>query len=328
MKADKVKVFLAALGAKQTKVRGDWISASCVLGHWNHGGGVDHNPSFGIKIEAKKKSISHCWSCGWGGDLMDLVMEIAKLQKKNPCGGMNLGKAVELLSDELAEMELDPNSIPEYDEKKENVDHVFSDVWLKSFKPWHEFPEAVAYVVSRNIEGEIADEFDLRYDPQQSRLCFPFRNFKGQLMGLQGRSIEKNPTLRYYQYAYQGKRNGHVWMNEDKIDFDKPVVLVEGPMDLLRVAHHYKNCAASFTSGLSVEKLKRIGDAQDGIITFYDYGAGGNAARAKIKKTMSKYPVQHIIPTEEQDDAGNCTDGELIGYLQKYVPVLKSVELA
>ena len=102
------------------------------------------------------------------------------------------------------------------------------------------------------------------------------------------------------------------------MDLDKPVVLCEGPFDAAKIMKHYPNVAASFTSGLSVEKCKRLADASE-IITFYDYGSGGNAARKRIAEVFKKAAVTHLIPTESQDDAGNMTDEAIREYLRPYV---------
>jgi 5S rRNA maturation endonuclease (ribonuclease M5) len=198
---------------------------------------------------------------------------------------------------------------------------VFPEAWLKTFKIATHFPEAMAYLISRGIDYKMVMELDIRYDPTQHRVCFPFRNYKGELMGLQGRDINKVTSLRYFQYPYHQKHNLHVWMGESTLDLDQPVVLTEGPHDFARIYKHYKNVACSFTSGLSVEKIKRIADATS-IITLYDFGAGGNAARAKLKKVLPNVPMEHIVPTEEQDDAGNMTSAELRDALGPFVELL------
>jgi hypothetical protein len=108
----------------------------------------------------------------------------------------------------------------------------------------------------------------------------------------------------------------HVWMGENLLDLDSPVVLCEGPLDFCSIWQIYENVACSFTSGISKSKLLRISDA-DSLITLYDHGKGGDAARSAIKQFMPKYPRVDIIPTKEEDDASNMPQQSLINYLRE-----------
>jgi 5S rRNA maturation endonuclease (ribonuclease M5) len=127
-------------------------------------------------------------------------------------------------------------------------------------------------------------------------------------------------ALRYKQYRYEGLVNGSVWMGENWADFDQPLILVEGPFDLASVMRVYPNVVASFTSGLSVEKCLRLGGVSE-IMTLYDYGRGGEAARQKISKVFKKIPVRHLIPTKEQDDPGNMTEDEIRAIIKSQLSV-------
>lgn len=318
MKQDKIVQFLKAVNSKRTGYRSGWIEANCPLGPWAHANGVDASPSFGIKESSKNKSICKCLSCGWGGDMLDLVFHLSHLQKKHPAEGYNLDVAAKLATDEFDDLELSFGNIPDYGDEPIKHEIVFPEEWLASFRKLEDFPDAVNYVTERMLSGVMVEALDMRYDPLQRRVCFPFRNFSGKLVGVQSRAIDKDVALRYYQYGYQGHRNGFNWMGENIIDLDKPVVLLEGPFDYASVFRCYQNVAASFTSGLSVEKCKRLSDVSE-IITFYDYGMGGTAARSRIEELFKGVPITHIVPTQEQDDAGNMSLDEVWNSLEGHV---------
>jgi len=320
MIASKIKLLLVSLGTKPSGDRGKWVEAPCVLAPWRHLGGVDAHPSFGIKAEDKKKSICKCLSCGFGGDLMDLLFALREGMKRYPHLAFSLAEAASIVSSELDDLDLAINEIPEYGEPLPKLDKVFPEQWLATFKDFAVFPDAVNYIRSRGVSTGVAKELGVKFDPLQRRICFPFRNFKGELMGLQGRAIDGGVELRYYQYGYKGDRNLHCWMGESMVDLDKPVVLVEGPIDFARVFATYKNVVASFTSGLSIEKVKRISEAES-VITFYDYGSGGNAARKRISEVLGKVPIKHLIPTLEEGDPGNLSDEVMLEYLEGLVPL-------
>lgn len=317
MKRERIRSLLRAFGSKETGYRSGWVLGHCPLAPWTHSMGKDTNPSFAVK-EGNKKSICKCLSCGFGGDLMDLLFRVRQLQKKDFHEGLKLEQAASLINHEFDDMDIDPDAIPEYGDAKPKTDVVFPEWWLDSFHSVLKFPEAIAYLANRGVSKELAQELDVRFDPLQRRIGFPFRNSKKELMGIQGRALDKNVELRYYQYGYNNHRNMQCWMGEDRLDLDKPVVLLEGPFDYTSVFRLYPNVAASFTSGLSVEKCKRLADASE-IITLYDYGSGGNAARKRIAEVFKKAAVTHLIPTESQDDAGNMTEQEIAAILKGHV---------
>lgn len=317
MRKDKIAALLQALKSKKTGERaGVWVEAYCPF-VWKHGG-KDAHPSFGIKSSDKKKSICKCWSCGYGGDLQDLVMDIALHVRKHKLVGYDLKLAMQLTANEAEDMDINPEDIPDYDAPTVSEELVFDAKWLASFPSVMKFEAPLAYLKSRNVTMDMVKQFDIRFDPTQNRVCFPFYNFKGELVGVQGRDLEKHSALRYYQYGFKGHRNGMCWYGENKVSLDKPVVLVEGVFDYFSVYRAYENVLASFTSGLSVEKLKRVADAES-LITLYDYGSGGNAAREAIPKKLKGVPITHLLPTEQEDDAGQMTLNEITNHLKGHV---------
>lgn len=315
--------LLLALNSRQSGSRGDWVLGRCPLGPWNHSNG-DAHPSFGILSSSSGLSICKCQSCGFGGDLMDLLLKIQELMRRSPASGYDLATAAGYVNFELSEIDSTSIVIADYGDVKPNgpADILFPEEWLSSFKHYSMFPAAVDYLHSRGVSSQLANDLDVRFDPIQYRVVFPYRSFGGRLLGAQGRYIGKDPTaLRYLQYGYKKKYNSHVWMGENAINLDLPVVLVEGPFDLASVRRVYPNVLASFTSGLSLAKLKRIEDAVE-VFTFYDHGSGGNAARASISDFFYRLPVSHLVPTEFQGDPGAMSAPEVISTFGDCLPLL------
>lgn len=319
MKAKSIENLLKLLNSHKTGTRGSWVLGHCVLGPWNHGG-RDQDPSFGIKENSKGRSFCKCMSCGFGGDLMDLVMEVKRLQAKSYAPGYNLALAGPMVLNETDEIDLVLEVIPEYGDPIPEEEEPFPQWWLDSFMSASKFPEAMAYLASRSVSPAMVAFLDVRYDPTKRRVGFPFRDSRGRIMGMQGRAIDKSEDLRYYQYGFKDQRNGTVWMGEDRIDLDRPIVLCEGPLDLTSILRCYDNVLASFTSGLSMGRLRRIRDASE-IVTFYDFGKGGYAARTRISEFFKSIPVSHVIPTKEQDDSGNMSFEEVVSALEGKVPL-------
>jgi len=318
MSPDKVRALLSLIGSKHTETRGPWIIGPCPFAHWLHDGGKDAHPSFGIQSTNKKKSIYKCFSCGMGGDLFALHIDLLSHFDKNTPGKANFGKVLELVVAEQDELEFDPD-IPDYPEDKPAVDIEFPESWLHNFRPYSHFNEAQHYLASRQGTPKLWAALDLRYDPFAKRVCFPFRNSKGLLMGVQGRAITKaSPRYYFYPHPKGGTPNMSHWMGENHCDFDKPLVLVEGPFDYASILRVYRNVLASFSAGISDAKMTRLSDTVE-VITFFDAGKGGDQARKKIKKTLTSIPIVDIVPTDADKDAGAMTQEEVSMLLQPHV---------
>ena len=83
------------------------------------------------------------------------------------------------------------------------------------------------------------------------------------------------------------------------------MVLTEGPFDLAKVSLVYPAVMASMTASLSAGKLKRLRDATC-LVTFYDYGHGGDLARQRLSEWAWRehVPISHVTPSEADGDPG------------------------
>lgn len=318
MNLAKVKQLLACLDAQKIKVREKWVICSCLLAPWTHNSGHDNNPSFGIEINVTGPSRYNCYSCGANGDLLDLVLEIAQNNKKNPQVSLDLKTAMLLVSDEQ-EGEVVDTSVPDYEDllqkKKKKPLIEFPEYWLASFVKYPNHP----YLKKRGISETVAAILDARYDMSDNRICFPIRTMNGMLAGLQGRYAQDpvpENRLRHKQYGWKGEYNKEVWANEDRVDVDKPLVLTEGWFDVAKIFSVYQNVAGSMTSQITADKAKRLRDATE-IITFYDHGTGGDTGRKLVDKYWKKANVVHIIPSKEEDDAGSMPPELIKEYLDQ-----------
>jgi 5S rRNA maturation endonuclease (ribonuclease M5) len=320
MTPDRIRALLPKLASKAYGKRAGWILGTCPM-LWNHGG--SESDAFGVSFSDKKKSRCKCLSCGYSGDLTDLLFDVRDGLRKHPAyaSRFDLKLASAIVSSEFESMELLAEDIPDFEAHEPKTEVVFPESWLATFKRAVDFPQALGDMTKRGIRPETVEALDVRFDAVQGRVCFPVRDFNGRLMGLQGRKIMKNPSsLTYNQYGYKGFRNMNIWMGEHELDLDKPVVLCEGPFDFAKIWQVYTNVAASFTSGLSKAKTLRMGDADD-IVTFYDYGKGGDAARKYIHNYLAgpQYNIVDIVPSQEEDDAGSMPESAIMEYLSEHV---------
>ena len=244
-----------------------------------------------------------------------MVLELKELLGKDRTG-YDFETALQLIANEEDDLDLMIKDYKEPSPEYSDEIVVFPEWWLDSFEPAWKFPSAKKYLKNRGIKKKTCLALDLRYDTQRKRICFPIRDWDGYLVGLHGRTIEKDGQPRYYAYGYQEHRNRLPWIGEHSVDLDKPVVLVEGPFDYAKVYQQYKNVLCSLSVGLSKSKCRRIADAGD-LVTLYDHGKGGDSARDALDKYLTSMKV-HLIPTEKQGDPGNMTPEEIDEWLQEY----------
>lgn len=321
MDKPEVEQFLEALGSAPKFTGGHWVGCRCPLAPWNHKGGVDNNPSSGVSINASGLSWFHCWTCQEKMPLLPLIMKIRKLRSELPAGDfMDLRAAYNLAvceEDDISD-ELGLDGIGDYEANKKAklakkyITHAFGEAWFQSFSPVTVVKVAMDYLSTRKqkFSAEMLLKYEVVYDSMQKRIAVPTRSFDGTLCGLHGRAIHDDIKPRYFAYGYHGLRNPHIWMGEHFVDLDKDVIITEGMFDMMSIARVYPNVLASRSSEIQEGMYSRI-DAAPRIVTFYDYGTGGDVCRRKIDKRFSSHDIVHIVPDEEEDDAGDMSVGAI-----------------
>lgn len=298
MNAAQIRKFCRSLGIKVSvdKTKG-WITAQCPLASWTHEKRRDDNPSFGIKVKPGRPSQAHCFTCGFAGDIMDLVLELKARAGKD--SRMDLKLAGELAEDdeEGGGLEL---SYAEEDEKQEaqNTIEYFSEHWCNSFPVCTKSESGLSYFESRGVPRWVVDELGIRFDPNEKRVCFPIRDADKNLVGLHGRAIDDKTKPKYRMYtnlypAKNHKNNPVFWYGEEWVNWEDPVVIVESVFDLTSVYRVYKNVICPLTAEISIKKIERIKDAFS-IILILDSDKAGRKAAYKIKSNI--YRIKKTMP--------------------------------
>lgn len=330
MNQQTIKHFLKCLGIHQTKSTVKFVQASCPLAFAKHRSGKDSRPSFGVAIEDNGRSFYYCFGCNSSGSLDDLLVELLHLSHSYPQpNDMHLAAAFDLLSDEpsyyykdLDQPDAKPMVVP------------WPEWWLSSFRQAGLVPMARHYLVARGIGPKLISEFDIRYDTMRDAVCFPLRAGSGELAGMRGRYlIPKADGTRYHDYDYQGKRNSNLfWFNAYRIDWSKPVVVVEGVFDAVAVYRWYRNVISGLSAGLSVERISELASALE-IICFFDYDEAGKNAYEKVAKYISDSTVvrtvdwpQVVGDTDEKWDASRLPSSAVATLLEPLVSLDEQFE--
>jgi hypothetical protein len=328
MTPDKVKKFLEALQVKvpYAQKRTGWTVSECPLGPWRHVGGKSSAEVFGVRHEAGD-AFAHCWSCGWHGSLGELLTEMKHLNKTTPKIEVSWGPLYDAVDQSILDGDLDLD-VPDIEEvmasRGENL-HEFPQWWLDTFPPAMEIAWAKKYLAERAVTPASAEQLDLRADTDQRRICFPVRDFKHRLVGLHGRAVVAHTEPRYRMYLQAGKNNPIVWLGEDWVDLNRPIVVVEGPFDLASVKRVYDNVVSPLFVNPSFAKMKRMTDALEWV-TLYDRGAGGDAGRDKVSKLLGHdHVITHLHPPKGRKDPGEMVEAELAELFGPVVQLIATI---
>jgi len=227
----------------------------------------EKTPSFSV---SPSKQFYHCFGCGAHGSAISFLIDH---------DGLNFIDTIHELA-KVVGLKV-PNQVDEKPEKKkENI--VLEDSLILAKKYYQArlkaSPEAIKYLKSRGLTGEIAKQFSIgfapggwnnlnevfkdydndvliksglinknekgkRYDRFRNRIMFPIYNAKGQLVGFGGRVIDEKDSPKYYNSPetslFQKSYELYGLLAARKSIRDKGYVLVvEGYMDVVSLAQH------------------------------------------------------------------------------------------
>lgn len=162
---------------------------------------------------------------------------------------------------------------PKFEHKIEKFDRRRKDKFepltvLKKISQLPETHRAKQYVVSRQIPTEahhflywcpkfyawvnhyIPEKFSAAtMERDEGRLVLPFIDQNGYVIGATGRSLEKDSSLRYVTVKFN--EDAPKIFGLDRVDFDREVIVVEGPIDSLFLP----NCIALAGSSTDLSSL-------------------------------------------------------------------------
>lgn len=336
MDKNAVRMFAGFIGTKIDMISSQgWAQCKCPLARWLHDSGKDSNPSAAIKVVPGGISRFTCFTCE-SHDLSGLLMRMRELGAKGT--KYNFKDAMKLVAVEeeesLVPIIKDYEATLYGEDDDGNNDATFPEEWLASFVPAYKVERAVAYLRRRGLSDHLIHELDIRWDSGRRTVCFPLRDQYGTLCGLRGRRVaptEDQPSYHMYKTTEDpktGRYNRRVWLGENTVDWERPVVMVESVFDYAAVLPVYANVVAPLTVGMSDKKVRRMAGALD-IVTLFDKGTGGNKARKLIDKHLPGNNRKHLIPggpsradpSEEATDPGEMRMTEIYKILEGHVPL-------
>lgn len=301
MTRHEIKILCESLGwVLGSSYRQGWVVLSCPLARWNHGGGKDQKPSFGIRIDDARIQCV-CLSCDWAGSLTDLFTELVV---KLPTGTPERKLVIKIMNGIAVTKLREPMLKPVTTEKAKS-DPYFTDTWLNSFPKVGQTETGMTYLLHRKISADDAKVMDIRFDPLNKRVCFPIRDWDGSLRGMQGRATDETEP-KYLFYKFQGVSCGReVMLGEQVVDPSKPLILVEGVFDYAALFPFTKQVMVLWGCHVNAQRIKRLSRCMK-LYTAFDNDKAGSDARARLMVTSLNVVNLNISTTVK--DVGELSE--------------------
>lgn len=297
-----------------------WMNITCPFASTRHEKKTDNSPSFGVQIKKDGISPFYCFSCGSSAPgLGELIFELKGEKHALDYKALNA----------LAQAEFDGSDMPTFDDEDEKTGlFVFPEDWLDSFPLAVNNGNALAYLAGREggpVPASMSGMLQLRWDAFERRVAFPIRGEDKRLYGLHGRNIDPGKEPRYHAYGYKKRRNPHVWLGSDTVDWNRPVLIAESVFDYARAKQVYRNTISGLHGDLSSEQLEGLTAAFE-LVTLLDPDKTGDIGRKKIRKWAGKKRIVEHVMLTEHNDAGAVPVDDLAAILEPYLkldPILK-----
>lgn len=179
----ELKKYSSTGKLKSIKYQPNNIRVTCPI----HKDGQENTPSCDIYVgdcEEVTWGTSHCFACGFTGQLYDFVAECCDRDQR-------WGK--KWLKDNFTESILDVEDIP-IDQpivlnKKVSKKEILDESILDGYQNWH------PYLQKRKLTKEVCEKFEVKYDPKSECVVFPVRDINGRLKFLTRRSVNSKKFI-------------------------------------------------------------------------------------------------------------------------------------
>ncbi|TXL17836.1 DNA primase [Methylococcaceae bacterium HT3] len=278
---------------------------------------TEKTPSFAV---TRNKQLYHCFGCGVGGNAISFLMDYSHL---------DFVEALEGLADFVGvSVPRESGGTPV---KKNNTSEVFqvleqvAGFYIQQLRENETAKAAVAYLKSRGLSGEVAQEFQLGYAPDRwdallkrfnaqqlidaglaiskesgsvydrfrGRVVFPIRDRRGRVLGFGGRvlddSLPKYLNSPETTVFHKGREVYGLYELLAKNSKPERIIVVEGYMDVIALAQFGVGYAvATLGTATSKEHLELLFRFTSEVVFCFD---GDKAGReASWRAVLSAFP--------------------------------------
>lgn len=280
------------------------FQVSCPLAPWTHEKGTDNKPSMLVDI-GEKMPRYHCFACKSHGWLSTLVKNYNKLANGRVPVNSYFSKFAHLRPGVRRKRKVEPAMpLPE---------HLMNGLF-----DFTEYEDAIAYLESRDIDTNVAIEYNIKYDPERDMVVFPVYNARGQFMGAVGRSLQEKRFHNYFHFKTAATLGGI-----DKLKEPKRIFVVEGWIDLLTAApwvlEYDGGIVCTWTSRMSAGQAALLSSFDSTIYCLYDSDRAGEEGWQSIVSYFGSISGNRVrrMRLPEGYDVNDITQGEFDSYFEE-----------
>lgn len=248
--------------------------------------------------------VGHCFGCGVGGSVETLLSRSRGITVEE--ARRHLGITAD-------------DSLRKARAKKQNSRvpiRTYPESWLA---PWKK--EAHEYVIRRGFTTKSLRAVGSLYDSHFKRQVFPHRDREGKLLGCTGRTCVGEEPKWYHYWGYD---KGQFLYQPFRLDSLRPILVVEGPFDLLWLYQNgVDNVVATLGANLSESQSRALKDCGRRFILGYDSDTAGRTATDRAHKRLSHTSrvefVQWPIGAHDWMDLNSEQIGEVLSHTTNYV---------
>ncbi len=336
MQERAIRSFLLSLGIDGDTIKKTdpiWLQAPCPMAPWTHGGGVDERPSFYVRINEEGPSSFHCFGCCPDPRYLIGLLHNIFIMSEYPWEAAQIYLKYEIQKDtevdekalyEDKHLDCEPMEPPDTLPRKVLIRYPL----LQSIRSSNS-EQCVSYLAGRGIPRWVQNYCRVRYSPQGPTLIFPLTDKDWSVYLLRARSIHKKsmwtinpklaeaPELTFAKLSQIG-----IWFNMGNIRWDRPLWLVEGEIDAMRLIRLGQfNVIASATSSVTRAQIEALHAST--LYLAYDADKGGKRAHERIqdfvgsKASMWKADWSKVKKADGEPckDAGDVTGRDDLQYV-------------
>ena len=300
MKPRDIDALLKLLDLEILKYVDDEVYAVCPA-HFDRTGKFGSAGDWSIHTETGQH---HCFSCGFGGSLLDLVQEAL---------GVEHWEAIRwLVANDLWDIEATETWYPEDEIEQEAY------VGESMLALFDEVPKK--HLQFRQLTREACEVYGILWDGRMSSWILPIRTIEGKLLGYQrkrNKDVENVPPSMKKSHGVFGL---HLWD-------EGPITLLESPLDCPRLwLAGIDGGVSSFGADVSRRQMRMILSVTDDIVLALDNDAAGVRSLNHLRANYGKArPLKSInYDRSEAKDIGDMETDEEICWAWDNARVLRN----
>jgi len=262
-----------------------------------------------------KKNIFNCFSCSARGNVIDLVAAMEQCSVRDAAVRLRDWFSVSMPTAGGHQQIPGPQRIIEPIKLGEQVaENKPLGFELKGIDPTH------PYLANRGITRETAERFGAGFFPgkgtMSGRIVIPIHNEKGELVSYAGRAIDDSEPKYKFPAGFHKAQvlfNFHRVVKEQNAD--RPVVLVEGFFDCMRVHEAGFPAVAIMGCSLSGAQEHLLASHCDRVIVMLDGDETGRRAANEISSRLARKMFVRIVDLDTGKQPDQLSYEEMNQYL-------------